>query len=74
MLGMVAQSSQSWKTALGNFITVWLVQFAFKLNDAWQYAKALPTYVDLYGMCLTSLIVTLVFYGYNKLKEEAKKE
>lgn len=70
MLGLSAVGN-NWKIAVGNFLAVFGVQAAFKLDEIINAGKY-PSEFELVKLVSNSLIITLVFAGYNKLME--KKE
>ena len=72
MLGLSSKGN-NWKLILGNFLLIFGVQIAFKLDEiinTMQY----PTVFECVKIVSNSLVITLVFYGYNKMTEKEKKE
>ena len=70
MLGFSVKGN-NWKLVLANFFLVFLVQIAFKLDDVIN-AGNYPTTFECIKLLSNSLVITLIFYGYNKLTD--KKE
>ena len=72
MLGFSAKGN-NWKLILGNFLLVFGVQIAFKIDEiinTMQY----PTIFECVKILSNSLVITLIFYGYNKKTEKWKRE
>lgn len=70
MLGLSAYGN-NWKLAIGNFLLIFGVQIAFKLDEIIN-TGTYPTEFEVVKVISNSLVITLIFAGYNKLTE--KKE
>lgn len=67
MLGLSTRGN-NWKLVVGNFLTVFLIQFVFALNDVIQTGRY-PEIFEVVMMASSSLVTTLIFAGYNRIKE-----
>jgi hypothetical protein len=70
MLGLSAYGN-NWKLALGNFLLIFGVQIAFKFDEIIN-TGALPTQFECVKIASNSLVLTLIFYGYNKYMSKEK--
>lgn len=70
---MLGLGKNNWKMALGNFIIIFGTQIAFKIDDILNLGRY-PTTFELVKIGSNSLIITLIFYGYNRQKNSGKKE
>jgi len=71
MLGLSAKGN-NWKLALGNFLLIFGVQIAFKIDEIINTGR-LPTEFEFVKVLSNSLVITLIFYGYNKMTAKEKK-
>lgn len=58
----------NWKLILANFLLMFGVQVAFKFDEIIN-TGSYPSGFEMVKIASNSLIVTLIFYGYNKHKE-----
>ena len=56
--------------SLGNFLVMFGVQFVFALDEALNVGGELPSPYAILKMGTSSAVVTLLFYGYNKVKNK----
>ncbi len=70
MLGL-SRKGNNLKLAVANFLLIFGVQIAFKIDEILNTGR-LPTEFEFVKVVSNSLVITLIFYGYNKLTE--KKE
>jgi hypothetical protein len=70
MLGLSSMGN-SWKLYVANFLVMFGVQIAFKFDEIINTGN-LPSQFEFIKIVSNSLVITLIFYGYNKITE--KKE
>ena len=68
---MLGLGFNNWKMALGNFLIVFGTQAAFKIDDILN-TGTYPTAFELAKLLSNSLIITLIFYGYNRQLKKAE--
>ena len=68
MLGFSTKGNNL-KLIIANFILIFGVQTVFKLDEIINAGK-LPTEFELIKIVSNSIVITLIFFGYNKLKEK----
>ena len=61
----------NWKLAFGNFLLIFGVQIVFKLDEIINTGK-LPSSFECIKILSNSLVITLIFYGYNKATTKEK--
>ncbi len=66
MVGVERSDSNTWKNVVGNFVITFLAQFIFAANEMLS-TGAFPSEFELYKASVTSLAVTLGFYGVNRI-------
>lgn len=59
----------NWKLIVGNFLVMFGTQMAFKINDVLN-TGVYPSGFEVVKVISNSLVVTLIFYGYNKWTEK----
>lgn len=72
MLGLSSKGN-NWRLIVGNFLLVFGVQLAFKFDEIVN-AGALPTPFEFVKIASNSLVITFIFYGYNKITTKEKTE
>jgi len=65
MLGFSVKGNNL-KLVIANFLLIFGVQTAFKLDEIINTGK-LPTEFELIKIVSNSIVITLIFFGYNKL-------
>lgn len=70
MLGF-SNKGNNLKLIVLNFLLVFGVQVAFKLDDIINLG-AYPSGFEFIKVLSNSLVITIVFYGYNKLSDKKK--
>lgn len=70
MLGLSSMSN-TWKLHVANFLIMLGVQIAFKFDEIINTGN-MPSEFEFIKIASNSLVITLIFYGYNKITE--KKE
>jgi len=65
MLGFSVKGN-NFKLVIANFLLIFGVQTAFKLDEVINTGK-LPTEFELIKIVSNSIVITLIFFGYNKL-------
>lgn len=66
MVGVERSDANTWKNVVGNFLITFLAQFIFAANELLE-TGVFPTVFEVYSATVTSLVVTLGFYGVNKI-------
>lgn len=72
MLGLTVTNSGEIKYGLStilNFLVLLFAQVVFKLFESYPYTE-LPHGIDIFNALLYAIVLTLVFYGYNKMTEK----
>lgn len=69
---MLGLGRNNWKMSLGNFLIIFGVQVAFKVDD-YLTTLCLPSPIECAKIISNSLVITLIFYGYNRLTKKADK-
>ena len=65
----LSNAGNNWKLILGNFLLIFGVQIAFKLDEIIN-TGTYPTEFEFVKVLSNSLVITLIFYGYNKATEK----
>jgi hypothetical protein len=64
---MLGLGKNNWKMALGNFFIILGTQVAFRLDDIMNLGRY-PTPFECGKIISNSLVITLIFYGYNRYR------
>lgn len=75
MIGVNGQTMTT-KEAILAFLVMFLIQFAFAFNDIIQTMNTETdvSLIIIFKTAFSSLIVTLIFYGYNKISPKKPLE
>jgi len=66
-----SNKGNNWKLVVANFLLIFLIQMAFEL-DAIITMGHFPTVFEVVKTASSSLVATLIFYGYNRRKGETE--